>query len=146
MGNFSSDYLQELNRMNGAPAGGMETDDDAMQDRSQFDDTAEALSVSRLIRKAADRGASDVHLIRGLHPKCRLDGQLLDLDERVLSHADCESVARRLAGRYYDQIANIGELDLALTIAGERVRINLFRQQGSVSAALRILSDRIPEL
>lgn len=146
MGNFSSDYLQELNRMNGAPAGGMETDDDVMQDRSQFDDTAEALSVSRLIRKAADRGASDVHLIRGLHPKCRLDGQLLDLDERVLSHADCESVARRLAGRYYDQIANIGELDLALTIAGERVRINLFRQQGSVSAALRILSDRIPEL
>ena len=132
--------------MNGAPAGGMEMDDDAMQDRSQFDDTEEALSVSCLIRKAADRGASDVHLIKGLHPKCRLDGQLLDLDDRVLSHADCESVARRLAGRYYDQIANIGELDLALTIAGERVRINLFRQQGSVSAALRILSDRIPEL
>lgn len=146
MGNFSSDYLQELNRMNGSPAGGTETDVDTMQDRNQFDDTAEALSVSRLIRKAADRGASDVHLIKGLHPKCRLDGQLLDLDERVLTHADCESIAKRLAGRYYDQISEIGELDLALTIAGERVRINLFRQQGSVSAALRILSDRIPEL
>ncbi|MDD2218441.1 MAG: PilT/PilU family type 4a pilus ATPase, partial [Eubacteriales bacterium] len=40
----------------------------------------------------------------------------------------------------------IGEIDLALTIAGERVRINLFRQQGSISAVLQILSNKIPEL
>jgi len=145
MGTFSSDYQQELLRMNGGAAADDEAEA-AEKNEDQFDDTEEPVSVSRLIQKAASKGASDVHLIKGLKPKCRLDGQLIDLDEHVLTHADCESMARRLAGRYYDQIAVIGELDLALTIAGERVRINLFRQQGNVSAALRILSNRIPEL
>jgi hypothetical protein len=46
----------------------------------------------------------------------------------------------------YVQMEDIGELDLAQTIAGSRVRMNLFRQQGSVSASLRILSDHIPEI
>ena len=58
----------------------------------------------------------------------------------------CEVYARELAGRSYDRIKDIGELDLALTIANVRVRVNLFRQKGSVSAALRLLSDVIPPL
>ena len=41
---------------------------------------------------------------------------------------------------------DIGEIDLARTIAGVRIRINLFRAQGNVSAALRLLSDEIPPL
>ena len=52
------------------------------------------------------------------------------------------------AGRQRIRLASriCGELDLAHTIAGVRVRINLFRQKGSVSAALRLLSDVIPPL
>ena len=51
-----------------------------------------------------------------------------------------------MSGKGYDSIKDCGELDLAHTIAGVRVRINLFRQKGSVSAALRLLSDVIPPL
>ncbi|MEE0955967.1 MAG: PilT/PilU family type 4a pilus ATPase [Eubacterium sp.] len=104
------------------------------------------MKVEKLIEKAAALGASDIHLIRGIPPKCRIDGVLTNLDDDRLSHEECEELARDLAGKNYDKIMEIGELDLARTIAGERVRINLFRQQGSVSAALRILSNKIPQL
>ena len=102
--------------------------------------------VEEYIKKASELGASDVHVVAGLPPKCRKDGQLADLFPEILTHDTCERIASELAGKLYNRIEEIGELDLAKTIAGERVRINLFRQQGSISAALRILSNQIPKL
>ena len=98
---------------------------------------------------ARQAGASDVHLVCGLPVKFRLAGRLENAGvdgDAPLSHDDCEQLARRLAGDDFDRIQRIGELDRAETIGGVRVRINLFRQQGHVSAALRLLSDRIPAL
>lgn len=57
-----------------------------------------------------------------------------------------KSTGSQLAGEHLKRIAEIGQLDFSATIAGRRIRINLFRQQGSVSAALRILSNTIPQL
>ena len=104
-------------------------------------------SVAELVAQAHDANASDIHLVRGLPPKFRVDGALCDMPGcEPLSDELCEVYARELAGRSYDRIKDIGELDLALTIANVRVRVNLFRQKGSVSAALRLLSDVIPPL
>ena len=106
-----------------------------------------AYDVEELVTTAAARNASDIHLIAGLPPKCRIDGALVNLHDEVLTHDNCESIAASLAGAAeYERMKKIGELDFARTIADERIRINLFRQQGNVSAALRILSNRIPEL
>lgn len=105
-----------------------------------------SVNVEDLVSFAAMKGASDIHLIFGLPPKCRVDGMLVNLVNEPLSDDDCEDIANQLAGAAYQKIAVIGELDLARTLAGERVRINLFRQQGHVSAALRILSNKIPRL
>lgn len=102
--------------------------------------------VEEYIKHASELGASDVHVVAGLPPKCRKDGQLTDLFPEILTHDTCEKIASELAGKLYSRIEEIGELDLAKTIAGERIRINLFRQQGSISAALRILSNQIPKL
>lgn len=102
--------------------------------------------VEEYIKHASELGASDVHVVAGLPPKCRKDGQLTDLFPEILTHDTCEKIASELAGKLYNKIEEIGELDLAKTIAGERIRINLFRQQGSISAALRILSNQIPKL
>ena len=104
------------------------------------------MKIAEYVSLAAERGASDIHLIAGLPAKCRLDGQIMNLSEEVLAPEDCERLAREMAGVDYEKIESIGELDCAATIAGERVRINLFRQQGHISAALRILSNRIPAL
>ena len=107
------------------------------------------MNVEHIIDMARQVGASDVHLVCGLPVKFRLAGRLENAGvdgDAPLSHDDCEQLARRLAGDDFDRIQRIGELDRAETIGGVRVRINLFRQQGHVSAALRLLSDRIPAL
>ena len=99
-----------------------------------------------LIAIAAEKGASDVHLIAGLPPKCRIDGQIRSLTDEPLSYEDCEELGRQLAGEHVRRIDQIGQLDFSATLAGRRIRINLFRQQGSFSAAIRLLADEIPAL
>jgi twitching motility protein PilT len=63
-----------------------------------------------------------------------------------MTDADCDAVARALAGDRYDELMRAGELDMAANMAGRRIRINLFRQMEHTSAALRLLSDTIPAL
>ena len=107
------------------------------------------MNIEQLIASARAAGASDVHLVCGLPVKFRVDVRLVDAGangDAPLTHDDCERLAEELAGGDFDRIKRIGELDRADTIAGVRVRVNLFRQQGHVSAALRLLSDVIPTL
>ncbi len=104
------------------------------------------MHIEDLVAEGSRRRASDIHLICGLPPKGRVDGVLENLFPEPLLDADCEELARELAGDSYDAMARIGELDFARTLCGERIRVNLFRQQGHVSGALRILSNVIPEL
>ena len=104
------------------------------------------MRVEELITQALEAGASDIHLICGLPPKYRVAGKLLPMREEALTDENCDELARQLAGDQYRQLLDVGELDAAATLEGVRIRINLFRQQDHSSAALRLLSDRIPEL
>ena len=99
------------------------------------------------IARAQQERVSDVHIVAGLPVRGRVDGRLLDLTETPMSWEDCENVGRELAGSRFSEIERMGEVDLAKSFpCGVRTRINLFRQQGSLSAAIRLLAARIPEL
>ena len=103
-------------------------------------------SIEELIIKGHEAGASDVHIAANLPVKFRIDGQLVNLFDEVVTATECENYARELAGEQYDDIRYIGEWDGSDTIGGLRVRINLFRANGHMSASLRILADHIPVL
>jgi len=104
------------------------------------------ISIKEIVSVGQERGASDIHLCCGVPPKGRVDGKLTNLFEEPLTHEDCENLGREMAGAKYAKMEEIGELDLALTINDSRCRINLFREQGHCSCALRILHDGIPPL
>ena len=102
------------------------------------------LSLEKIIAAAQQLRASDIHIVCGIPIRLRIDGKLVDMDDNVMTPIDCESYARDLTNHYED-IATIGEQDLAVGFPdGTRCRVNLFRQQGYVSAAIRILNDHIP--
>jgi twitching motility protein PilT len=103
-------------------------------------------ALQDIIRAAEKNGASDIHLVYGLPPRCRIDGEITDMCEERLMSADCENYAKEIVGKDYSDIENIGEWDGAKTYGNVRCRINVFRQQGSVSAAIRILHSHIPSL
>ena len=103
------------------------------------------MTVDELVAKALQDNASDVHLVRGLTPRYRVDGEIREMDSRILTAQQCEDFARELAGVEYAKARVVGEADLALFIAGVRCRLNLFQQQGAWSAAIRLLNEHIPE-
>ena len=101
-------------------------------------------SMPEIISLAQRLRASDIHIVAGIPIRVRVDGRLRNLDENVLTHDDCEAYARDLSN-HYEHISHIGEQDLAIGFPdGTRCRVNLFRQQGNVSAAIRILNNHIP--
>jgi len=104
------------------------------------------LTIEKLVEKARNDGASDIHLILGLPPKYRVTGQLENMAEEPLTREDCMEAARALAGGETESLLKSGELDLAETLAGSRCRIHLFLQQGVPSAAIRLLREHIPAL
>lgn len=102
------------------------------------------LTLEEIIAKAQRLRASDIHIVCGIPIRIRVDGKLVNLDDNVMTAEDCESYARDLS-HHYEDISHIGEQDLALGFPdGTRCRVNLFRQQGNVSAAIRILNNHIP--
>ncbi|MBO4914818.1 MAG: PilT/PilU family type 4a pilus ATPase [Oscillospiraceae bacterium] len=104
------------------------------------------MTVEEMVAKAKADGASDVHVICGLPPKYRKDGQIENMCDEVLTLDDCVSIAKFLAGNEYEKFDREGELDSADTFAGNRCRIHLFKQQGAPSLALRLLREEIPKL
>ncbi|WP_304509180.1 type IV pilus twitching motility protein PilT [Anaerotignum sp.] len=104
------------------------------------------MRIDDLIIYANKKKASDIHLIFGLYPKCRVAGELESIADFVLNDEDCDNYAMELARYRYDDFLEAGEMDLARTIEGVRVRVNLFRQQGHTSVVIRLLNDRIPKL
>ena len=105
------------------------------------------LELDTLIAMAKELGASDVHLVAGLPIRVRVDGSLRNLTEETLTPQDCETYGQILAGGQFPDIETIGEMDLAHSFpCGVRTRINLFRQQGALSAAIRLLAEGIPDL
>lgn len=101
-------------------------------------------TIPELVESAKSLRASDVHIVCGIPVRIRIDGRLHDFDKNILTQEDCEYYCRQLSKRY-DAIAEIGEQDLAVSMPdGTRCRVAIYRQQGNVSAAIRILNDHIP--
>lgn len=105
------------------------------------------VSLTKVIQDAKARRGSDIHIVKGLPIRFRIDGDLQDYDDNIMTDYECEEYAKEMAGEDYKLIEKKGELDLAITFEGGiRCRINLFRQRAAVSAAIRILSEKIPNL
>lgn len=105
------------------------------------------VDLTTVIQQSKARKASDIHIVKGLPIRIRVDGDLQDFDNEVMTDYECEFYAHEMAGEDFKKIEKSGELDLAITFdGGIRCRINLFRQRGAVSSAIRILSEKIPNL
>ena len=104
------------------------------------------LTIDEMVARAAQDGASDIHIAKGLPVKYRKDGRIVSMTDDVLSAEDCDRIAKELAGSEYETFLANGELDSADTFAGNRCRIHIFKAQGHPSVALRLLRDRIPKL
>ena len=104
--------------------------------------------LDTLLRAMHGAGASDLHLTVELPPMIRVDGRLVAMDYSPLT-------ARETQRLIYDILTNdqmqwfekTRELDFSYGLREVgRFRVNVYRQRGSVGAALRAIPMQVPSM
>ena len=107
------------------------------------------MNVKEMLRVMIERNASDLHLIGGMSPILRINGDLVHLGDEVLTeetlHGFLEQIVEDEPKR--NKFFGEKELDLAYELRGEgRFRVNVYFQSGSIAFAIRLIPVAIPRL
>ena len=106
------------------------------------------LHIDDLLRLTVEMGASDLHLTVDLPPMIRVDGRLIPTEYQALTPRDTQRLVYDILTNEQIQLFEKSkELDFSYGIrdAG-RFRANIYRQRGSVGAALRAIPHNIPTM
>ncbi|MBV8395393.1 MAG: PilT/PilU family type 4a pilus ATPase [Actinobacteria bacterium] len=108
------------------------------------------MNLDTLLADAVQRGASDIHLKVGRPPLIRHDGAVKPIDGAApMTDDDLDACVRTVtasAPQRYDSFQQQNDLDVAYTAPGlPRFRVNVFRQRGAVSMAMRVIPHRVPQ-
>src|SRR5256885_14487976 len=102
-------------------------------------------NLDRLLAAASDFDASDLHLVAGVPPAFRVNGEIIIADEDALSEAEVERIAYSLLNeqqrKKFDQ-----EWELCISLvhpAIGRVRATFYRRNGHPEMSCRFCGDRV---
>ena len=103
-------------------------------------------SIDELLMVVHQKEASDLHLKAGIPPAIRVDGELMIMDEAVVSADEMkEYAASVMTDRQISIFSEKNEIDFAYSGDGVgRYRVNIFRQRGTISIAMRQVVSKIP--
>ncbi|MHB9111410.1 MAG: type IV pilus twitching motility protein PilT [Thermoleophilia bacterium] len=103
-------------------------------------------NIDELLKIMVDRGASDLHLKTDSPPVVRVDGELYLLEEDDITPDGMKEYAAAIMNdRQIIIFSEQNEIDFAYGIMGVgRFRVNIFRQRGSISIAMRQVVSKIP--
>ena len=107
------------------------------------------MQLNDLLNLMVEKKASDLHITVGLSPQLRIDGRLVLLSEfPPLTPQDTkELVYSVLTEEQAKRFEQTKELDISIGIKNlGRFRINVYKQRGSASMAIRLIPFQIPEL
>ncbi|MGG3938755.1 type IV pilus twitching motility protein PilT [Anoxybacillus kestanbolensis] len=104
--------------------------------------------VDAILRAAFELKASDIHLTVGIPPIFRINGDLKRYGQETLSPADTEQMAKAIVPeKLWLYVDEAGEVNLSYSLPGvSRFRVNVFKQRGCISLAIRIVPTKIPTL
>lgn len=102
-------------------------------------------TMEYLMDLVVSKGASDLHITAGYPAIIRVDGQLIPVGSEILTPEDSANLVNGLLNESKKELLDINrEVDFAHAHKNkDRFRINAFYQQQTVSAALRLIPDRI---
>ncbi len=112
------------------------------------------MDINNLFKLAAEKKASDIHLLFGQNPILRIDGQLVDINEIVLNGNFSKLTALELENflnalltkeqknRFFDK----RDLDFSYQIENYRYRVNCAFEKNNITIVARIIDERRPTL
>jgi len=104
--------------------------------------------MERVLRLMAEKQASDVYLSANSPILIKINGQLLQLSDQPLQHAQPRQLlAELLTPSQLEELEDTGELNLGVGISGVgSFRLSAFRQRGTIAAVFRCIPIVIPTL
>jgi twitching motility protein PilT len=104
-------------------------------------------TIDELLRKVTELGASDLHIKVGSPPMVRLDGELECLDAPSCTPDDTKDYAASLMSeKQIRRFSETNEIDFAYSAPQVgRYRVNVYRQRGTISVAMRQVVTRVPD-
>jgi twitching motility protein PilT len=108
----------------------------------------EEVHIDDLLRLVVEKGASDLHLVVGVAPVIRIDGQLVPTPfERVTPQDSQRMMYDILSDEQIHRFETTLELDFSYQLARvSRFRVNVYKDKGTVAAAFRVIPSRIPTI
>ncbi|RKD23886.1 type IV pili twitching motility protein PilT [Ammoniphilus oxalaticus] len=106
------------------------------------------MDIIELLKKAKQKGASDLHMTTGAAPVFRLHGQLVPASTTICEGNDTTRAAQQLlTDEQTRQLEANGEIDFSFGLPGiSRFRVNIYKQRGSLSLAIRTIPHEIPDM
>ncbi len=103
-------------------------------------------AIDELLADMIARTSSDLHIKAGSPPVLRVDGELALMDEPPLTPEDTKDVAASImTDKQIRRFSEHNEIDFAYSAPNlGRFRVNVFRQRGSISIAMRQVTTKIP--
>ena len=110
--------------------------------------TASGGNMERVLRLMAEKSASDVYLSANTPILIKINGQIMQLSDQPLSHAQPRQLlAELLTPRQLEELDDTGELNVGIGITKVgSFRLSAFRQRGSIAAVFRCIPFVIPTL
>ena len=103
-------------------------------------------SLDELLVLAETKNATDVHFTVGITPRCRVNGELVELcDDKMNAESIVELLEPLLSADVKERLKNTGEADFSysMPLIG-RFRVNVFRQRNNYAIAIRLFPNEIP--
>ncbi|MCH7783744.1 type IV pilus twitching motility protein PilT [candidate division KSB1 bacterium] len=106
------------------------------------------MDITKLLKYAVDKDASDLHLSAGYPPMVRLDGELKKIDLPALKKTDVSGMIDDiLSPKQKEKFKEHHEIDFAYEIDNiGRFRSNVYTTMNGVAAAFRVIPNKIRTL
>ncbi|HEY9238812.1 MAG TPA: PilT/PilU family type 4a pilus ATPase [Burkholderiaceae bacterium] len=105
-------------------------------------------NMERVLRLMSEKAASDVYLSASSPILIKISGQLLQLSDQPLTHAQPRQLlAELLTPSQLEELDDTGELNIGVGLPGVgSFRLSAFKQRGSIAAVFRCIPFVIPTL
>lgn len=112
------------------------------------------MDINNLFRLAAQKKASDLHLLFNSPPILRIDGELFDLN-KIIEDGDFPKLTARDLEGFLDTMLtkeqrvsflNKRDLDLGYQVEDYRYRVNCAYEKNNVAITARVIREQIPTL
>ena len=103
--------------------------------------------IDELLRYAIQQNASDLHITAGYPPIVRIDGELREVSDSIITPEEAEELILPILSDEKKELLEVNkEIDLAYFHDGEfpgRFRINVYHTMKNVAAAFRLIPTKI---